>query len=172
MLQGNLLARLTDDVQVFALDSTNFDAGQRAWIDRELAKSNARWKVALMHHPLYSPGRYQAQSWRTRRQIEPLLIAGGVDIVFSGHEHLYARMTLQRGVQHVISGAAGSLRRGDARPRTFVARSFDDDFHFVLAEIDGDELYLQAISRQGHTIDAAVLEEKAPLTARGRAARP
>jgi hypothetical protein len=49
-----------------------------------------------------------------------------------------------------------------------VARSFDDDFHFVLVEIDGDELYLQAISRQGRTIDAAVLEEKAPLSARGR----
>jgi predicted phosphodiesterase len=168
----NLLARLTEDVQVFAFDSTNFDAGQRAWIERELARSKARWKIALMHHPLYSPGRYQAQSWRLRRRIEPLLVAGGIDVVFSGHEHLYARMTLQHGVQHVISGAAGSLRRGDARPRTFVARSFDDDFHFVLAEIDGGELYLQAISREGRTIDAALLEEKAALTARGREAPP
>jgi predicted phosphodiesterase len=165
---ANLLARLTDDVQVFAFDSTNFDAEQRSWAERELAKSKARWKIALLHHPLYTPGRYQAQSGRMRRRIEPILVAGGVDVAFSGHEHLYARMTLQRGVQYVISGAAGSLRQGDARARTYVARSFDDDFHFVLVEIDGDELYLQAISRQGRTIDAAVLEEKAPLSARGR----
>jgi DNA repair exonuclease SbcCD nuclease subunit len=165
---ANLLARLTDDVQVFALDSTNFDAAQRSWAERELAKSKARWKIALLHHPLYSPGRYQGQSWRTRRRIEPILVAGGVDVAFSGHEHLYARMTLQHGVQYVISGAAGSLRQGDARARTYVARSFDDDFHFVLVEIDGDELSLQAISRQGRTVDAAVLEEKkAPLSARG-----
>jgi DNA repair exonuclease SbcCD nuclease subunit len=163
---ANLLARLTDDVQVFALDSTNFDADQRAWAERELSKSKARWKIVLMHHPLYSPGRYQTQSWRARRRVEPLFVQGGVDVVFSGHEHLYARMTLQHGVQYVISGAAGSLRKGDAQARTYVARSFDDDFHFVLAEVDGDKLYLQAISRGGRTIDAAVLEETPALSAR------
>ena len=169
---SDLIARLTDDVQVFALDSTNFDGTQRAWAEREMARSRARWKIALLHHPLYSPGRYQAQSWRMRWRIEPTLLAGNVDAVFSGHEHLYARMKLQRGVQYVISGAAGSLRNGDVRPRPEVARSFDDDFHFVLVEIEGDEMFVQAVSRRGRTVDAAVLEKGPRVSARGTEVRP
>jgi predicted phosphodiesterase len=169
---SGLVARLTEDVQVFALDSTNFDADQRAWAERELARSDARWKIALLHHPLYSPGRYQAQSWRTRWRIESVLLAGGVDAVFSGHEHLYARMKLQRGVQYFISGAAGSLRNGDVRPGPAVARAFDDDFHFLLGEIDGGRLYVQAITRRGQTVDAAILQKDAKVTALDRAVRP
>ena len=81
----------------------------------------------------------------------------GVDVVFSGHEHIYQRSALQGGVQYFISGGAGSLRPGDGAPASFVARTFDDDYHFMLIEIDGDELHFQAISRTGETIDAGVL---------------
>jgi hypothetical protein len=77
-------------------------------------------------------------------------------------------MTPQQGVQYFISGGAGSLRRGDARQLPFVARSFDDDYHFMLVEIDGDAMHVQAISRQGRTVDAAVLE-KGSLKAQGTA---
>jgi 3',5'-cyclic AMP phosphodiesterase CpdA len=163
---SGLLARLAADVQVFAFDSTSLDGDQLAWARRELARSHARWKIALLHHPVYSPGRYQTQARITRWQIESTLVAGGVDAVFSGHEHLFARMKPQQGVQYFISGAAGSLRRGDARAGPLVARSFDDDFHFVLVEIDGNSMYVQAISRRGRTVDAAVVEKPAGLTAR------
>jgi acid phosphatase len=50
------------EVQVFALDSTTLDATQVKWLTRELARSRARWKVVLLHHPLYSSGRYGLQS--------------------------------------------------------------------------------------------------------------
>ena len=166
---SGLLARLAEDVQVFAFDSTNLDGTQLAWARRELARSHARWKIVLLHHPLYSPGRYQAQARLTRWQIESTLVEGHVDAVFSGHEHLFARMKPQQGVQYFISGAAGSLRKGDARQVPTLARSFDDDFHFMLVEIDGDAMYVQAISRLGRTVDAAVLEKRPRVTARGTA---
>ena len=166
---SGLLARLAANVQVFAFDSTNLDSTQLAWAQRELARSDARWKIAVLHHPPYSPGRYQAQARLTRWQIESTLIGGHVDAVFSGHEHLFARMKPQQGVQYFISGAAGSLRKGDARQGPTVARSFDDDFHFMLVEIDGDAMYVQAISRLGRTVDAAVVEKRPRLTARDTA---
>jgi 3',5'-cyclic AMP phosphodiesterase CpdA len=167
---SGLIARLAEDVQVFAFDSTNLDRDQLAWARRELARSHARWKIALLHHPVYSPGRYQAQARLTRWQIESTLVGGHVDAVFSGHEHLFARMKPQQGVLYFISGAAGSLRKGDARQVPALARSFDDDFHFMLVEIDGDSMYVQAISRLGRTVDAAVLEKRPSLTARDTAA--
>jgi hypothetical protein len=56
-----------------------------------------------------------------------------------------------------------------ARPASFVARSFDEDFHFMLVEIDRDELHFQAITRQGRTVDAGVLKK---TDAQVRAAAP
>ena len=154
---SGLLAGLVTDVQVFALDSTNLDDAQLAWLSQELSRSRARWKVVLLHHPLYTSGRYGWQARLTRWQLEPVLADHGVAVVFSGHEHLYQRTRLQRGVLYFITGGAGSLRRGDGRVTSTIARSFDKDFHFMLVEIAQDALYFQAITREGGTIDAGVL---------------
>ena len=40
-----------------------------------------------------------------------------------------------------------------------MARGFDTDYSFMLMEIAGDELYFQAISRTGQTVDAGVLRK-------------
>jgi predicted phosphodiesterase len=117
--------------------------------------------VCFFHHPLYTSGRYRTASRWYRYLLEPILLAQDVDVAFSGHEHLYERSELQSGVQYFVSGGAGSLRRGDATRASYVARSFDTDYHFMLIEIDGRELHFQAISRTGQTIDAGTLYKDA-----------
>ena len=154
---SGLLARLVSDVQVFALDSTNLDRQQRLWLSRQLAASSAKWKIVLQHHPLYTSGRYALQARVTRWQLESSLVEHGVAVVFAGHEHIYQRSRLQHGILHVVTGGAGSLRRGDGRLTSTIARTFDGDYHFVLVEIADDALYFQAITREGVTIDAGVL---------------
>jgi len=44
------------DVRFFALDSTYMSPEQIRWVGDELSKSNAKWKIAYMHHPMYSSG--------------------------------------------------------------------------------------------------------------------
>jgi hypothetical protein len=97
-----------------------------------------------------------------RWQIESLLITHGVHVVFSGHEHFYQRSTPQQQVVHFISGAAGSLRTGDATAGPAVARAFDRDYHFMLCEIIGEALHFQAVTRSGITVDAGVVRLAAP----------
>jgi len=144
----------------FAVDTTRFDATQRAWLERELSSSEADWKICFFHHPLYTAGRYA--TWWRRRALEPLLVRHGADVVFSGHDHLYARMRPQGGVQYFVSGGAGSVRTGDFRPSALAARGYDADLHFMLVEIAGDALYFQAITRTGRTVDAGVVRREAP----------
>ena len=151
------LTRLTTRVEFFAVDSTNLDGVQLAWLDERLAESKATWKVVFLHHPLYTSGRYRNQSRAHRWAIEPILARHGVDVVLSGHEHIYQRSELQQGVLYFVSGGAGSLRPGDGAAASFIARTFDDDYHFVLMEIEGDAMHFQAISRAGETIDAGTL---------------
>ena len=146
-------------VRFFALDSRSFDPEQLAWLQRELADSGSRWKIAFFHHPLYTSGRYRGGARALRLAVEPLLVQGDVDVVLAGHEHFYERIVPQRGISYFTSGAAGSLRRGDLQPSAVHARGFDEDYSFMLMEVSGDELYFQAISRTGRTVDGGVIEK-------------
>ena len=155
------ITRLTTRVEFFALDSTNLDRVQLGWLDERLAASRADWKVVLLHHPLYTSGRYRQSARVHRLVLEPLLIRHGADVVFSGHEHIYQRSTLQSGIQYFVSGGAGSLRPDDGGSSPYVARSFNGDYHFMLVEIERDALHFQAVARNGSTFDAGTLSRHA-----------
>jgi hypothetical protein len=86
--------------------------------------------------------------------LEPVLVQFGADVALAGHEHFYERIVPQRGVSHFVSGAGGALRVGDITPSALTAAGFDQDTHFLLMEISGDDLWFQAISRTGETVDA------------------
>ena len=91
-----------------------------------------------------------------------------VSAVFSGHEHFYERMKPQNGIFYMTSGGAAKLREGNIRPNSpLTAKGFDDDNHFVLLEIDGDEMYFQAISRRGETVDSGSFRRREPPTTSG-----
>jgi predicted phosphodiesterase len=141
-------------VRFFALDSNYVDARQLAWIEKELAASDSDWKIAFFHHPLYSAGRTHGPALSTREVLEPLLVRYGVSVVLAGHDHIYERVKPQTGILHFVTGAGGQLRRGDLRKDPETAKGFDADLHFMLMEIAGDELFFQAISRTGATIDS------------------
>jgi predicted phosphodiesterase len=154
-------------VRFFVLDSRALDPTQLAWLQEELHKSATDWKICYFHHPIYTSGRYQTAARVLRLALEPLLIAGDVDVVLSGHEHFYERIHPQHGIAYFSSGGAGSLRKGDIRRDSpLLARGFDTDFHFLLMEVSGDTLYFQAISRTGETVDAGSITRRAQPSSR------
>ena len=163
------LAGLTGaGVRFFVLDSRSLDPGQLAWLRDQLSESGSQWKIAYFHHPIYTSGRYRGGARALRLALEPILVGGDVDVVLSGHEHLYERTIPQHGITYFVSGAAGSLRRGDMRPSSITARGYDEDYHFMLMEITGGELYFQAITRHGRTIDAGVISRPPSQAFRSR----
>jgi hypothetical protein len=148
------------DVRFFMIDTELLDRTELAWIDREMGGSDAAWKIAIFHRPIYTSGRYARPARGLRALLEPLLVKHGVQAVFSGHEHFYERIKPQQGITYFISGGAGSLRPADIRRTGLTAKGFDLDYHFMLIEMSGDELYFQAISRTGASIDEGVITRK------------
>ncbi|HET9532789.1 MAG TPA: metallophosphoesterase, partial [Blastocatellia bacterium] len=100
-----------------------------------------------------------------REVVEPIFLKHGVDVVIAGHEHFYERIKPQKGVHYFISGAGGKLRPGDVKPSQFTEKAFDKDLHFILFEVDDDQIHFQAISRAGRTIDSGVLRSPEKVTA-------
>jgi calcineurin-like phosphoesterase len=149
-------------VRFFALDSNYMDKPQLDWLEKELAASQSEWKIPFFHHPLYSSAGRHGSSADLRNQLEPLFVKYGVDVVFAGHDHVYERIKPQKGIYYFVSGAGGSLRKGDlggGRGSAITEKGFDQDFHFMLVEIDGRDMYFQAISRTGQTVDSGVIHQ-------------
>jgi hypothetical protein len=140
-------------VRFFALDTNYVDQKQLQWLDKELAASGSDWKIVFFHHPLYSSGGTHGSADVQRDLIEPVLIKHGVNVAFMGHEHFYERIKPQKGVAYFIVGSSSKLRRGDLRKSNLTVYGNDTDYTFLLVEIVGDELFFQAISDKGMTLD-------------------
>jgi hypothetical protein len=148
-------------VRFVAIDTVNLDTAQLTWLQAELAVSTTDWEICFYHHPLYTSGRYAFAGARLRRVLEPIFVQYGVDVGLAGHEHFYERVAPQRGIVYFTSGAGGALRVGDIRPSSLTATGFDTDTHFLLMEISGDDLFFQAISRTGQTVDSGRIRRRA-----------
>jgi 3',5'-cyclic AMP phosphodiesterase CpdA len=147
---------------------------QLEWLEKELKASGSDWKIPYFHHPLYSSGMHGSQI-ELRTLLEPLFIKYGVDVVFAGHEHFYERIKPQHGIWYFTSGGAAKIRRGDIRKTDLTANGFDRDRSFMLAEIAGDQMFFQTISRDGTTIDKGMMrrrENARPATATAAGASP
>ena len=145
------------EVRFVVLDTNVLDAPQLQWADHVLAQATERWKIAIFHHPLYGNAGRHGGNAEIRVLLEPLLIRHGVQVAFTGHDHVYERLTPQNGIQYFVTGSGGQLRKGDLQRSETTAAGFDQDQVFLAAEIAGDELHFQAISRSGQTVDSGVI---------------
>jgi 3',5'-cyclic AMP phosphodiesterase CpdA len=151
------------NVQFFALDSNYMDTAQLTWLRRMLEASTAPWKIAFFHHPLYSSAGAHGAELDLRAVLEPLFVQYGVQVVFSGHDHVYERFKPQRGITYFVCGSSGKLRRGDLGARSpQTAAGFDQDLAFMVVEIKDDVMRFQAISRTDAIVDSGALHRVAP----------
>jgi predicted phosphodiesterase len=145
------------NVRFFVLDSDYMDPKQLDWLTQQLKSSKDEWKIAYFHHPLYSSAGRHGSETDLRLVLEPLFVQYGVNVVFSGHDHVYERVKPQKGIYYFVSGSAGQLRKGDLQKSALTEVGFDQDMAFMLVEIDKDMMSVQTLSREGRTVDTANL---------------
>jgi 3',5'-cyclic AMP phosphodiesterase CpdA len=155
------------NVEFFALDSNYMDPQQLDWIKTSLRDSTAAWKIPYFHHPLYSDSKYHGPDTDLRARLEPLFAAGGVNVVLSGHEHVYERLKPHGGIYYFVLGNSGELRPHDLRRSSDTAKGFDTDRDFMMMEVAGDQLYFQTISRTGETVDSGTIQKQPRAAAIG-----
>jgi predicted MPP superfamily phosphohydrolase len=163
----NYYAFARKNVRFFALDSDYMDAKQLRWLEEELRASKEAWKIAYFHHPLYSSAGRHGSEVDLRVLLEPLFIKYGVNVVFSGHDHTYERIKPQKGIYYFVEGASGQLRTGDLHRSELTAAGYDQDRTFIIAEIDGETLWFQVISRTGQSVDSGSVRLEKPNRSTG-----
>src|SRR5205085_6632301 len=105
---------------------------------KELKDAKEDWKIVYFHHPLYSSGGRHGSEVDLRVVLEPLFVKYGVNVVFSGHDHIYERIKPQKNIYYFVSGSAGQLRPGDLHRSALTAAGYDQDQAFMVIEVSGD----------------------------------
>jgi acid phosphatase type 7 len=92
------------------------DTDQYKWLEEDLERSGkAEWTFAFMHKPPFSMGAH-GDDESVKKYWVPIFDNYNVDIVFSGHEHLYERTKpltgnhpSDTGTVYIVSGSSGSV---------------------------------------------------------------
>ena len=97
-----------------------------------------------MHWGPFDSGSGHGSNLDAREALVPLFERYGVDLVFSGHDHVYERGTVH-GVRYVMTGGGGGGRR---KPHEVLGDSWTEASssapHHGLVEIDGRDLRFTA----------------------------
>ncbi len=157
---------IQDDVQFFALDSNYMDPAQLTWLEQQLHDSKARWKVCFFHHPLFNSGKMHGPDLDLRSHLMPLFVQYKVNVVFSGHEHMYERLKPQQGIHFFICGNSGKLEKHDLRPSPDEDAAVDTQRDFILVEIRHDSLSFETVSETGEPLDAGSFPRELEASAR------
>jgi len=79
------------------------------WLETDLGSTTQDWIIAFWHHPPYTKGSHNSDTETAliemRSNVLPILEAGGVDLVLTGHSHSYERTVFLNG--HY--GSSGTL---------------------------------------------------------------
>lgn len=88
------------DTLILKLDSNNTDMEYHQQFIAETVKEHPRkWNIVLMHHSPYSQGTHREDEniKHMREELGPLFEEVNIDLVLSGHDHIYSRTTPQGG---------------------------------------------------------------------------
>jgi Icc-related predicted phosphoesterase len=142
---------------------------QYSFFREALAKGAEAGKlmVVFLHYPPYSSGNHGSHLG-VREPIAELAREYGVELVIAGHDHNYERTVEIDGTTYVVSGSAGAPIR-PVKPQPFTAHARTEP-HYVLIDVDREQMGLRAINLRGETFDSHVIKPNSPRQFEARSA--
>ena len=118
-----------------------------AWLKEDAAKSKAAWKIVTCHVPIWNTNTNQSESGTYRAAgLESTFEEAGIDFVFSGHDHTYARTKpliqgeeAENGIVYYIVGTAGEKKY-----------SITENDRFVMETQNYNAIYVAVTANKRH----------------------
>lgn len=140
---------------------------QAQWLDELLESSNAAWKIVFIHEPFFTcPGFFglmghKPDERKVGQYFLPVFAKHNVDMVFTGHNHMYELFSPHDGNGFVNDPARGTVHvtTGGAAEAAAVAMLIEpaltcqgrvaqsDQIHFLVVRIIGGDLVLEYYAR-------------------------
>jgi len=141
------------NIHFVCLDSHDSDRAPNGamaqWLKADIAATARDWIIAFFHHPPYSKGTHdsdrEGRLVDMRQNFLPILEAGGVDVVLTGHSHVYER-------SFFVDGHYG--KSADFDPALHVKQPGN-------GRADGDGVYRKPRGRAPHAGEVSVVSGSA-----------
>lgn len=127
------------------------------WFEKDVAASDARWKIVFMHRPAYNLGGHR--TFWGHPQWPDLFQKHEIDIVFGGHSHIYERFkpvftedNKNWAITYITTGGSGAgLYESVQHPVLASAKSIN---HYADIQLDRDRLKLMTYKIDGTLLDS------------------
>jgi predicted phosphodiesterase len=142
----------------------------RTWLERALSDADAEpgleWRIVVVHHGPWSSGPHGDNLYLQDADIPQVLRAHKVDLVVSGHDHIYERGAVD-GLPYVVSGGGGAPPYRVRAPKPF-ANKLESVRHFIEASVSQTAISLRVVRVDGSTLEQCALHKSgAPSTGSG-----
>jgi len=174
---SELPGREIDQRPAWTKPQTEREKSMVAWLDRSLRESNARWKIVMAHHPIWSSAGSKFQEARVLRRLLLPSLCRYADMYLAGHEHTLelhsdscAKALPGQDVPplpEIVSGAAAKQRplnswfmahqaRNNPELTTFFAKGLT--WGYAHLALEGDRAVVQVFSTPDDGSGGNVLE--------------
>ena len=157
-----------------AVNSAANKTAQKTWFENVMKSNHAQYIVVFMHRSFYG-GIYGSVSADLRADWQGLFDKYGVDLVLTGHDHIYRRTTRiyegeastvdYRGTTYMISGSAGAKYydlqyEGNNKYKELFEKEFARQSSVSIFQVGIDGLKLITIGTSGQYLDEVTLPAK------------
>lgn len=137
---------------------------QQEWLEKDLAGTNKPWKLVFIHRPVYH-NRPSAGDEDLRDALVPLFERHNVDVVFAGHDHVYARSypiaggrwtnETGNGPVYITTGRSGKKTFSRAQSKDWNAVYYNplEEPNYLTVEVSAHSLLIKAFKLNGEVID-------------------
>lgn len=134
------------------------------WIKADAAKSSAQWKILTVHQPAYTtnPG---GTTLDTMRIFRSLCDEVGFDIMFSGHDHSYARTkpmvggkVNEEGTTYYICGSTGEKSYDIIKNDNYNFDCLDGEYNAIFLTVSATDTTLEVTTYDQQADGANIID--------------
>lgn len=179
-LKGQVYSFDYGDAHFSVLDSQGNEGGrfvptmldrQKAWLEEDLKMSDKKWKIAFLHRSPYD-NKMGGANENIRKAFVPILDKYHVDVVFTGHDHVYARTyplhsdvvvdKPYNGTVYVATGRSGTKTYKNALMNSrneFFYNPLDEP-NYITVEVRDDRLTVKAFKQNGTLLESWTIDKQ------------
>jgi predicted MPP superfamily phosphohydrolase len=153
------------DAHFTVLDSNAMGAADQEdidWFKNDLAQSDKKHKIVMFHHPVYPAVDIPKDIMRSetiQKIFVPIMEKAEVDLVLSGHQHVYMRTyplingeRNEEGIVYLMGASGGKqYTAGDFR---YIACSIDDKPVYSIIYVNQDGISIETRDASGTILDS------------------
>ena len=134
-----------------------------AWLKKDLKDTDAKWKIAYMHHPAYPAVDDGNPIYkRIRTNWSPVFASSGTELVLCGHQHLYMRTKSINGVTYMMADSGYKpthyYKKGDPVP-SYAVKFLTYQNTYEIYNVSSDELKVTVYRPGGQAVDQFAFTE-------------